>query len=280
MRDIEAKKISDTVKDLAIAANYELSDDVSSALKKALKNERSKSGKEILGQLIENAQIAEKERYPICQDTGLAIVFIELGQEVHISGGSLTNAINEGVARGYKEGYLRRSVVENALDRKNTGDNTPAVIHTEVVPGDKLKITFMAKGGGCENVSRYQMFKPTASNAEIEDFVIETVEKAGPNPCPPIIVGVGIGGNMEGSVLLAKKALLREVGKPNPDKKTAQMENELLSKINRLNIGPSGLGGSVTALSVQIETGPSHIASLPVTVNIDCHAHRVKEAVI
>ncbi len=280
MRDIDAKKISDTVKDLAIAAAYELNDDVVEALNKALKNEKSNNGRETLRKLIRNAEIARKERYPICQDTGLAVVFVELGQEAHITGGTLVDAVNEGVARGYKEGYLRRSVVESPFVRKNTNDNTPAILHAEVVHGDKVKITFMAKGGGCENVSRYQMFKPTANFDEIEKFVLETVDLAGAAPCPPIIVGVGIGGNLEQSGILAKKALLRPVGKFHSNKDTAKMERELLDKINKLGIGPEGMGGSITALDVHIETAPCHIASLPVTVNIDCHAHRVKEAVI
>jgi len=279
MREIEAKKISNTIKDLCIQANYELSEDVLKALKGALKQERSANGKEVINQLINNAEIAKKERYPICQDTGLAIVFIELGQDVHING-DLIKAVQEGVAKGYTEGYLRRSVVGHPFNRKNTNDNTPAVIHTEIVPGDKIKITFMAKGGGCENVSRYQMFKPTASKEEIEKFALETVDQAGAAPCPPIIIGIGIGGNLEKSGLLAKKALLREVGKPSNDKDTANMEKELLIKINKLGIGPEGLGGVVTALAVHIDTAPCHIASLPVTVNIDCHAHRVKEVTL
>jgi fumarate hydratase subunit alpha len=280
MREIEVKRIKDTVKDLAIKANYELSEDVLYALNEALKKERSQTGREILRQLIQNADIARKERYPICQDTGLAIVFIELGQDARIVGGSLTEAVNEGVSIGYKEGFLRRSVVSGPFIRKNTNDNTPAIIHTEVVPGDKIKITFTAKGGGCENVSAYKMFKPTAGKGEIEDFVIETVKNAGANPCPPIIVGIGIGGNQEVSALLAKKANLREVGRSNSNKDTAMMEKEILNRINNLGIGPEGLGGTITALAVHIETAPCHIASLPVTVNIDCHAHRVKEAVI
>jgi len=280
MREIEAKKITETVKDLCIQANYEISDDVLEALNKALKNERSRNGREILRQLIKNADIAKKERYPICQDTGLAIVFIEVGQDVRITGGNLSEAINEGVSRGYSQGYLRKSVVGNPFIRKNTNDNTPAIIHTEIVPGEKIKITFMAKGGGCENVSRYHMFKPTANREEIVKFVLDTVDQAGANPCPPVIIGIGIGGNQERSALLAKKALLREVGKFSSNKDTAAMEKDILTKVNKLGIGPEGLGGITTALAVHIETAPCHIASLPVTVNIDCHAHRVKETVI
>jgi len=280
MREIEAKKITETVKHLCIQANYELSDDVLYLLNEALKKERSANGREIIRELISNADIAKKIRYPICQDTGLALVFIELGQDVRITGGDLTEAVNEGVSRGYKEGYLRKSVVNDPFFRKNTNDNTPALMHTDIVPDDKIKITFMAKGGGCENVGAYKMFKPGASREEIEEFVVDTVKAAGANPCPPIIVGVGIGGNQENSALLAKKALLREAGKLNSNKDIHKMEKELLAKINDLGIGPEGLGGTITALSVHIETAPCHIASLPVNVAIDCHAHRVKEAVI
>jgi fumarate hydratase subunit alpha len=280
MKEIEAKKITETVRDLCIKANYELSDDVLYLLNEALKKERSPNAREIIRELISNADIAKKVRYPICQDTGLALVFIELGQDVRVTGGDLTEAVNEGVSRGYKEGYLRNSVVNDPFFRKNSNDNTPALIYTDIVPGDKIKIIFMAKGGGCENVGAYKMFKPGASREEIEEFVVDTVKAAGANPCPPIMVGVGIGGNQENSALLAKKALLREAGKLNSKKDTHKMENELLLKINDLGIGPEGLGGTMTALSVHIETAPCHIASLPVTVAIDCHAHRVKEAVI
>lgn len=280
MREIEAKKITETVKDLCIKANYELPDDMINSLNEALKKERSQNGREVLRQLIANAGIAKKERYPICQDTGLAVIFIEVGQDVRITGGSLAEAVNEGVSRGYKEGFLRRSVSGDPFLRKNTGDNTPAIIHTEIVTGDKIKITLMAKGGGCENVSAFRMFKPTAGRKEVSEFVVDTVSKAGAGPCPPVIVAVGIGGNMEGSALLAKKALLREVGKFNSNKDTAIMEKEILKKINDLGIGPQGLGGTNTALAVHIETAPCHIASLPVTVNLDCHAHRVKYEVI
>lgn len=280
MREIPSSIISDTVKDLCITANYELSEEMVRSLSASLKKERSKTGREILGQLIKNAEIARKERYPICQDTGLAVVFIGLGQDVHITGGDLAKAVNDGVARGYSEGYLRRSVVGSPFKRKNTGNNTPAIIHTEIVPGDKIKITFMAKGGGCENVSKYKMFRPTADKKEIEKFVVDTVAEAGANPCPPVIVGVGIGGNLEGSALLAKRALIRGLTSINEDKDIAKMEDELFDMVNATGIGPGGMGGTVTALAVHIETAPSHIASLPVTVNIDCHAHRVKEAVI
>jgi fumarate hydratase subunit alpha len=280
MREIEAKKISETVKALCIKANYELSDEMLLSLNEALKKERSATGREMIRKLISNADIAKNKRYPICQDTGLALVFIELGQDVRITGGDLTKTINDGVSRGYTEGYMRRSVVCDPFIRKNTNDNTPALIHTEIVPGDKIKITFMAKGGGCENVGAYKMFKPGASREEIEGFVVDTVKAAGANPCPPIIVGVGIGGNQETSALLAKKALLRKTEKINSDKDMQRMEKEILSAVNALGIGPEGLGGTVTAMAVRIESAPCHIASLPVTVSIDCHAHRVMEAVI
>ena len=280
MRNIEANKITGTVRDLCIQANYELSDEMLARLNKALKNERSGNGREVLRQLISNADIAKKNRYPICQDTGLALIFLEIGQEVMITGGDLTEAVNEGVSRGYKEGYLRTSVVHDPFMRKNTNDNTPAIIHTDIVPGENIKITFMAKGGGCENVGAYKMFKPGSSREEVEQFVVDTVFNGKANPCPPIIVGVGIGGNQERSAYLAKKALLRDIEKQSSNKETHQMEMELLDKINKLGIGPEGLGGTTTALAVHIETAPCHIASLPVTVSIDCHAHRVKEAVI
>jgi fumarate hydratase subunit alpha len=280
MKEIEAKKITETVRNLCIQANYELPDEVVHLLNEALKKERSGNAREIIRELISNAEIAKKNRFPICQDTGLALVFIELGQEVMITGGDLTEAVNEGVSRGYTDGYLRKSIVHDPFIRKNTNDNTPAVIHTDIVPGDKIKITFMAKGGGCENVGAYKMFKPGAGREEIEGFVVDTVRTAGASPCPPIIVGVGIGGNQENSALLAKRALLREMGKMNSNKETHKMEKEILAKINDLGIGPEGLGGTTTALAVHIETAPCHIASLPVTVAIDCHAHRVKEAVI
>jgi fumarate hydratase subunit alpha len=280
MKEIEAKKITTTVRDLCIKANYELSDEMLLSLNEALKKERSATGREMIRKLLSNADIAKNKRYPICQDTGLALVFIELGQDVRITGGDLTKAINDGVSRGYTEGYMRRSVVRDPFLRKNTNDNTPALIHTEIVPGDKIKITFMAKGGGCENVGGYKMFKPGASREEIEGFVVDTVKAAGANPCPPIIVGVGIGGNQETSALLAKKALLRKIEELNSDKDMQRMEKEILSAVNALGIGPEGLGGTVTALSVRIESAPCHIASLPVTVSIDCHAHRVMEAVI
>ncbi len=280
MRKISAKQITDAVKALSIEANLYLGVDTRKALEGAFKKEKSNTGKSLLDNLIKNAKIAAKERIPICQDTGFAVVFVDIGQEVSIVGGSLTKAIQQGVKAGYAQGYLRKSIVSGPFKRKNTGNNTPAVIHTEIVPGDKLKLTLMAKGGGCENVSVAKVLKPTEGTEGVEKFVLETVKAAGGDPCPPVIVGIGIGGTLDKATLLAKKALLREVGKPNKDKSTAAFEKSLLKKINDLGIGPGGLGGRITALAVNIETFPCHIASLPVAVNIDCHAHRVKQAVI
>ncbi|MFC1766969.1 fumarate hydratase [Candidatus Margulisiibacteriota bacterium] len=280
MKEIGSKKISETVRDLYIQANYEISDDVLHALNEAMSKEHSVSGKEIIRDLIKNAEIARKEVFPICQDTGLAVVFLEIGQEVKITGGSVEDAVNEGISSACKKGYLRRSVVADPFERKNTGSNTPAITHYQIVPGKNIKITVMAKGGGAENKSTFRMFKPTSSKGDIIDFVTETARTAGGAACPPFIIGVGIGGNLETSTMLAKKALLRKVGIGNNNADTAQMESEMLEKINKTGIGPAGLGGTTTALSVAIEKAPCHIASLPVTVNIDCHAHRVKEAVI
>ncbi|MBU0671949.1 MAG: fumarate hydratase [Candidatus Margulisbacteria bacterium] len=280
MREIVAKKITETVKKLCIEANTNLSEDVLEALNKALSKEESPTGREILRQLINNAKIAWRDKLALCQDTGTAIVFIELGQDVRIIEGLLPEAVNEGVSRGYHQGYLRKSMVRDPLTRKNTGDNTPAIIHTEIVPGENIKIKVLTKGGGAENCSVIKMFKPSSLPAEIEDFIIETVEKAGPNACPPVIVGVGIGGTFDYVATLAKKALLRQVGMHNSAHDTAKWEKEILEKINKTGIGPMGLGGRTTALAVNIEKYPCHISSLPVAVNIQCHAHRSKEAVI
>jgi fumarate hydratase subunit alpha len=280
MREISAKKISETVKTLCIEANINLPDDVLEALNHALKQEESPLGREILRQIISNAKIARQEKMPLCQDTGLAVVFIELGEEIKIIDGSLVEAVNEGVSLGYHKGFLRKSVVSDPLLRENTGDNTPAIVHTELVPGDKIKIQLMCKGGGAENRSAVKMFKPTSTKEEIEQFILATIEQAGPNACPPLIVGVGIGGNFETAPLIAKKALLRPLGKLHSAPDTAKWERSLLEKANKLGIGPMGLGGTTTALAVQIERRPCHISSLPVAVNIECHAHRCKEAVI
>ena len=280
MRQINTEQITDTIEKLCIDANYNLGDDLISSLRGALEKEESPLGREVITQLLENAEIGKQEQVPVCQDTGFAIIFTEIGQDIMLTGGNLQDAINEGVRRGYKNGLLRKSIVKNPIDRINTGDNTPAVIHTDIVPGDKLKITFDAKGGGCENMSRSAMLTPAQGREGVISFVVETVKTAGANPCPPIIVGVGLGGTFDYSTLLAKKAILRPVGSYNKDDTIAKLEIELLDKINKLGIGPQGLGGRITALAVQVETFPCHIASLPVAVNIECHSHRTKTVVI
>jgi len=280
MREIVAKKIIGTVKNLCIEANTNLSEDVVEALNKALSKEGSPIGREILRQLITNAKVAWRDKLPLCQDTGIAIVFVEIGQDVRIIEGTLEEAINEGVSRGYHEGFLRKSMVADPLKRKNTEDNTPAIIHVRIVPGENIKIGVLTKGGGAENCSAIRMFSPNSPKEEIDDFVVDTVEKAGPNACPPILVGIGIGGTFDYAPLLAKKALLRPAGRHHSEKDTAEWEKELLEKINKTGIGPMGLGGRTTALVVNIEKYPCHISSLPVAVNIECHAHRYKEALI
>jgi len=284
MRHIAYTKVVETVESLCIKAAYELPADVMSALQKAAKKESNPLAARVLEQLIENARLAVTEQIPLCQDTGLAVVFVEQGCEVVVdcpSGKTAVDAINEGVAAGYEKGRLRKSVVAEPLkERKNTGTNTPAVVHWSIVPGDKFKITFMAKGGGCENKSAFRMFRPTAEASEINDWVVDVVKNAGADACPPFVVGVGIGGNFESSCLLSKKSLLRSIDRLNADSFYAGIERDLLSRINRLGIGPQGLGGDTTALAVLIETAPCHIASLPVAVNIECHSHRHRTAVI
>ncbi|MDZ7372733.1 MAG: fumarate hydratase [candidate division KSB1 bacterium] len=280
MREVPAEKITAEVARLCIEANYYLGEDVVEGFRRALEQEESPVGKAILERLIENAEIAAKGEYPYCQDTGFAVVFVELGQDVHVVGGSLTEAIHEGVRRGYAEGYLRKSIVKDPLRRVNTGDNTPAVIWTEVVPGDQIRITVAPKGGGSENMSEVRMLKPADGLEGVKRFVLDRVSRSGGDPCPPIIVGVGIGGTFEKCAWLAKKALLRDLGVRNPDPFYAQLEVELLQEVNKLGIGPQGLGGRVTALDVHVEAYPCHIASLPVAVNIQCHAARHKSAVI
>ncbi|ODS30264.1 MAG: fumarate hydratase subunit alpha [Candidatus Scalindua rubra] len=280
MRQISAEEITNNVEKICIDANYNLGDDLIASLKNALEREESPLGKEVITQILENAEIGRKEKAPVCQDTGYAVVFIEIGQEVVLEGNSLQEAINEGIRRGYRKGFLRKSIVKDPLDRVNTGDNTPAVIHTDMVSGDKLKITFIAKGGGCENMSRTAMLTPAQGRDGVINFVVKTVKNAGANPCPPIIVGVGIGGTFEYASLLSKKAILRPVGSHNKDKAISSLEDELLEKINKLGIGPQGLGGRITTLAVHVETYPCHIASLPVAVNIECHSHRPKSIVI
>jgi fumarate hydratase subunit alpha len=269
------------VKKLFIEANTDLGKDVVAALRKALKQEESATGKQVLKQILENADIACKNKMPICQDTGLAVLFVEVGQDAHVIGGDLHTAVEEGVRQAYADGYLRKSVCD-PLTRKNTGDNTPAIIHIDIVAGNQIKIIAMPKGGGSENMSAAQMLTPAAGAEGIKKFVMETVARAGANPCPPIIVGVGIGGSLEHACILAKKALLRPLdsGNKNNDKRVAQMEKELFGSINDLGIGPAGLGGRVTALAVNVEMMPCHIASLPVAVNIQCHVARHKEILI
>jgi fumarate hydratase subunit alpha len=258
-----------------------LGEDVLTALQQAQQTEESLLGRETLSQIIENAQIATQEHLPLCQDCGTAVIFLEIGQDVHITGGDLHTAVEEGVRRGYSQGYLRKSIVNQPLSsRTNTGDNTPPVIHTEIVPGDRLKVVVMPKGGGAENMSRLAMLKPGEGRQGIIDFAIKTVDEAGGNPCPPIIVGVGIGATAEKAMFLAKKALLRPVATPSPDPEIAELEKELLSRINDLGIGPLGLGGRTTALAVHAEIVPTHIASLPAAINIQCHSARHQETVI
>ena len=281
MRYIESDKISEAVESLCIAAAHELPTDVLSALEKAADAESDPEAAEILTQLLENARLARAEQVPLCQDTGLAVVFIHQGADTAVTGATLPDAINAGVAAGYEKGYLRKSVVGEPLKKRdNTGTNTPAVIHHAIVPGDRLSITLMAKGGGSENKSRFRMFRPTADPAEVIDWIVDVVRQAGADACPPFIVGVGMGGDFESCCLLGKKALLRNLGRTNPDEFYAALETNLLSRINSLGIGPQGLGGDTTALAVMIETAPCHIASLPVAVNIECHSHRHKTVVI
>lgn len=278
MRILEADKIMETVEGLSIEANYYLNPDITGALKDGLACEESDTGKIILEQLLKNAEMAKNQKMAMCQDTGMAVVFVDIGQDVHITGGSLEEAINEGVRRGYNKGYLRKSVVSGPIDRINTGDNTPAVIHYNIVKGDYFKITVAPKGFGSENMSALKMLKPSDGIEGVRQFIIDTVDKAGPNPCPPIVVGVGIGGTMEKAALMAKRALLRPVNKRSSDEQISKLEEELLNKVNELGIGPAGLGGKVTALAVNIEMFPTHIAGLPVAVNISCHATRHAEA--
>lgn len=281
MREITYSEIVEAVAGLCKAANYHLGEDVLQSLKKAIEEEVSETGKQVLEQIVANAAIASSKEVPMCQDTGVAVVFLEVGQDVHITGGDLNEAINEGVAKGYVEGYLRKSMVSDPFGKRlNTGNNTPAIVHTKIVPGDKLTITVAPKGGGSENMSAIKMLPPSAGRQGIIDFVVETVKNAGPNPCPPIVVGVGIGGNFEKAALLAKEALLRPLGSSHPDEEVARLEKELLDRINRLGIGPQGFGGRVTALAVHVNTFPCHIASLPVAVNINCHAARHKSITI
>lgn len=279
VREIQAEEITSTIRRLCIEANTILGDDVVDALKKGLEKEESPVGKDIFRQLLENAKIAKEEGIPLCQDTGMVVVFIEMGQDIHIVGGDLNQSIDEGVRQGYRDGYLRASSLD-PLVRKNFGDNTPAIVHVEIVPGDQLKLTVIPKGFGGENMSRVALLTPASGMEGIKEFVLRTVEEAGANPCPPGIVGVGIGGTMEKAAILAKKSLLRPIDQRHPNPGIARLEEEFLEEINRLGVGPQGLGGTVTALDVHIETYPTHIASLPVAVNLQCNCHRHKEAVL
>jgi fumarate hydratase subunit alpha len=281
LKEIKASAITQAVARLCQEANFVLGEDVLAALRKAQKSEPSPLGKQFLSQIIENALIAAEERIPLCQDCGTAVVFLEIGQDVHISGGDLNLAVEEGVRQGYEQGYLRKGIVSQPFSKRvNTQDNTPPVIHTEIVPGDKLKISVLPKGGGAENRSRLGMLLPNAGKKGIIELVLKTVAEAGGDPCPPLIIGLGIGGTAEKAMLLAKKALLRRVGQPNPDPEVAQLEQEVLVRANALGVGPMGFGGATTALAVHALVSPTHITSLPVAVNLQCHSYRHQEAVL
>ena len=280
MREISVKEVTKVVGQLFLDANFLLPDDVSAKLKNAYKKEKNRRAKNIFEQLLKNEKIARCEQIPLCQDTGVAIVFLDLGQEVHIVGGNLIDGINEGVRQAYRDGYLRKSIVSDPLERKNTNDNTPAIVHTEIVSGDKLKISVIAKGGGAENMSKIKMFTPSATVQDIKSFVVETVKDAGANACPPVVVGVGLGGTFDTVGFLAKRALIRKLGSKNPKKAYRKLESEILNQINRTGIGVMSLGGKTTALAVLIEAVPTHITSLPVAVNIQCHALRKGSATL
>ena len=274
MREVNVSIITDNIKEMCIEANHFLTDDMKNVFENAVKNEESALGKQVLGQLEENLKIAGEDMIPICQDTGMAVVFINVGQDVHLTGGDITDAINEGVRRGYVDGYLRKSVVKDPIYRENTKDNTPAVIHFNIVPGDKIDITVAPKGFGSENMSRVFMLKPADGIEGVKEAILTAVKDAGPNACPPMVVGVGIGGTFEKCAYLAKKALTRDLNEESPVEYVRDLEKEMLEKINKLGIGPGGLGGTQTALAVNIETYPTHIAGLPVAVNICCHVNR------
>jgi len=281
MREIKIEEIVKAVKNLCMDANYSIGADLKSSIKLAHGEEMSETGKEVLSVILKNYELAEREKMAVCQDTGIAVIFAEIGQDVHIADGSFTDAVNEGVRQGYTAGCLRKSIIKDPVfKRLNTNDNTPAVIHTELVAGNKLKLTLMPKGSGAENMSEVRMLRASDGLKEIRNFVIEKVRGSGGRPCPPIIVGIGVGGNLERCAILAKKSLLRNTGQPNNDPNWAQVEKSLLNDINRLGIGPQGLGGTVTALAVHIITEPCHIASLPVAVNLQCHANRHKTVIL
>jgi fumarate hydratase subunit alpha len=279
MREVHVSEIVPTVKKLLIDANYHIGQDIVDAFDKGIQKDESPVAKEVLKELKENVGISAEGEYPICQDTGLAVLFVDIGQDVHIVGGNIREALNEGVRQAYKDGYLRKSSCD-PFTRKNTGDNTPAIVHYDIVPGDKIRIMAVPKGGGAENMSRVHMLAPSAGIEGIKDFVVNRMKEAGSNPCPPTVVGVGIGGTFERTAILAKKALLRKVGQRHPDPKIAKIEQEVLERINKLGIGPMGYGGTTTSLDVFFEVEPCHIASLPLAVNVQCHANRHKEATI
>jgi len=279
VKEIHVSQITETVARLCQDATHNLPEDVVAALRRAESTEESPLARQVLLEILDNAELARREMLPLCQDTGTAVVFAEVGQDVHIVGGAFVDAVNAGVAKGYTEGYLRKSIVDKPFSaRANTQDNTPAVVHTEIVPGDRLKLAVMPKGGGCENMSRFAILLPGVGREGITNFVLRAVEESGGNPCPPVIVGVGIGGTAEYSMTLAKKALTRRVGDHNPDPETAELEADLLEKVNALGLGPQAVGGRNTALAVHIETYPTHIAALPVAVNLQCHSARFKSA--
>lgn len=280
MRDISVSKITDELREMSMNANFVLSKDILTSLENNFEKEESPIGKSVLYDLLTNASIAREKKVPMCQDTGMAVVFLEIGQDVHLVGGNLKDAVNEGIRQGYEEGYLRKSVVKDPLIRENTNDNTPAVIHMDIVDGENIKIILAPKGFGSENMSRSVMLKPSDGIKGVEDFIVETVSMAGPNPCPPIVVGVGIGGTLEKAALIAKKALTRDINKSCEYKHISDLEDRMIKKINELGIGPQGLGGNTTALGINIDVYPTHIAGLPVVVNINCHAARHIERIL
>ncbi|HEX6031975.1 MAG TPA: fumarate hydratase [Tepidiformaceae bacterium] len=281
MREISASAVTEAVAKLAVEATHFLPEDVEGAIRAARQTERSPLGVQIIDEILENAEVARTRMLPLCQDTGTAVVHVEMGQDVHVTGGYLIDAINEGIRQGYGEGYLRKSIVAAPFSsRKNTGDNTPGVIHTEIVPGGQIRLHFMPKGGGCENMSRYQNFLPGMGKQAVIDFVCETVDMSGGNPCPPLVIGVGIGGTAEKAMTIAKHSLFRKIGSRHEDPEVATLEDELLDAVNALGVGPQAVGGTTTALDVFVETYPTHITALPVAVNIQCHSARTKEAVL
>ncbi|HET9002188.1 MAG TPA: fumarate hydratase [bacterium] len=280
MRTLNAATITEAVRDLSIRINHQMGSDMLAALERARAIEESEIGRSVLDRLLENARVARKDWFPICQDTGTAVIFADLGQDLHVTNGDLEGAINEGVRQGYRDGYLRASIVRGPLDRVNTQDNTPATVYYRIIPGDRLELAMLAKGAGCDNMSRLAMLTPSEGYAGAAEFVTRCISEAGPNPSPPLIVGVGLGGTFERAALLSKRALLRTVGQPHPEPSLAELEADLLRRINDLGIGPAGFGGRVTALAVHVEVHPTHIASLPVAINLDCHSHRSGRVVL